>query len=436
MSKIALKKNPFARTFFERVRAAFSAVFKDRAFLVPKNGRFVSVRFSGALVAVATLLFILLLAWTAHVSRIYFSTAHILETKDKQVLVAKEKFNATVADIRAYRDTIEAINEKMEKQHAQIAEMLLETGKISKKDREKIAKERRLLSAELKFVGENLSEYAKNANWATSSSAGYGSTKAELEKNIVLNENVFLKKRNSLLETSIDDMAELQANIIDKVVILADGKLGEIEKTLSKVDIILSQVNLKDRRNLVEKARGEKEEGLGGRFVPIKTIDLMDENLSRRFKDAAAKVNLWEGLSKATGMLPLGVPVKGDMRITSSFGVRDDPFFATPAMHTGIDFAGKTGTPLYSTSKGKVTQVGNRGDYGLAVEVYHGLGFSTLYAHLSKISVAKGDMVEEGTKVGLAGSTGRSTAAHLHYELRHNGRPLNPYAFIKAEAMQ
>jgi murein DD-endopeptidase MepM/ murein hydrolase activator NlpD len=102
-------------------------------------------------------------------------------------------------------------------------------------------------------------------------------------------------------------------------------------------------------------------------------------------------------------------------------------------MHTGIDFGGKMGTPLYATASGKVIQAGNRGDYGLCVEVDHGLGFTTLYAHLSKINVKKGDIIEEGTKVGLAGSTGRSTGVHLHYELRHNNRALNPYAFIKIE---
>ena len=102
-------------------------------------------------------------------------------------------------------------------------------------------------------------------------------------------------------------------------------------------------------------------------------------------------------------------------------------------MHSGIDFRGKEGTPLYATAPGKVIQAGKRGDYGYAVEVDHGLGFTTLYGHLSKVSVQKGDIIEDGTKVGLAGSTGRSTGPHLHYEVRHNSRALNPYAFVKVD---
>ena len=172
---------------------------------------------------------------------------------------------------------------------------------------------------------------------------------------------------------------------------------------------------------------------MGGKYIPLKNIELSDEELNQKFKNANIKVNLWEGLAKATKMLPLGAPVKTRIRITSPFGVRADPFLKTPAMHTGIDFGGKMGTPLYATASGKVIQAGPRGDYGLAVEVDHGLGFTTLYGHLSKVSVKKGDIIEEGTKVGLAGSTGRSTGTHLHYELRHNKRALNPYAFVKVE---
>ncbi|MCR5506554.1 MAG: M23 family metallopeptidase [bacterium] len=227
-------------------------------------------------------------------------------------------------------------------------------------------------------------------------------------------------------------MKQLQDNLINKVQVLADNSISDIENVLSKVDIVLSQVHLKNRNNLIKKVQQEDGEGLGGKYIPLKNIDLMDEDLDLKFKNANLKVNLWEGLSKAKTMLPLGAPVK-KVRITSPFGIRPDPFFKTPAMHTGIDFGGKEGTPLYVTAAGKVIQAGPRGDYGLAVEVDHGLGFTTLYGHLSKITVQKGDIVEEGTKVGLAGSTGRSTGPHLHYELRHNSHLLNPYAFIKVE---
>ncbi|MDR0367425.1 MAG: M23 family metallopeptidase [Rickettsiales bacterium] len=417
----------------ERAAAFFRLAFHERQFATLKNGVFARHSISAPLQALAAAAAIAGIAWSVFASRLYFASASVFEAKDRQVQKARDNFNLAIADMRAYRDTIEAINLEIAKQHDALALLLESDGKISKKERDKIVKKRSLLTAELEYVGRNMSEYISNARFAQAGQGAAGLKKLELEKNIVMNENVSLKKRNEVLENSLEDMTELQNSLVDKVSVLSQGRIGEIERILAKVDTVLAQANLKNRASLVEKARAEREEGLGGRFVPLRMSDIADEALSKKFKDAAAKVNLWEGLSAATGMLPLGAPVRGTARITSAYGVREDPFLGVPAMHTGIDFSGKDGTPLYSTSRGKVTQAGNRGDYGLSVEVYHGMGFSTIYAHLSKAFVSRGDLIDEGAKIGLAGSTGRSTAPHLHYELRHNGRALNPYAFVKTE---
>ena len=435
MKHVVLKRDPYRKSVSERARLALESVFKERSFIVDRHGRFAYWRVSPYLQFFALALVASGLWWGVFASRMYFRNAEMLAEKDAQIGEARDKFNAVLSDVKAYRDTIEGINAKMEASQKKVVDLLYKGGSLSKVERDNLIKEKLLISAELKYVNSSLDEFAAGVNWARvdSASGGYRSTRNELEKNVVLNENVFLKKRNSRLEKSINDMSELQSNLIDKIVVLADGKIGEIEKTLSKIDIVLSQVNLKDRNALVRRVESERDDGLGGRYIPLKNIDLADTELGQKFKAANHRVNLWEGLSKVRTMLPLGAPVRSDLRITSPYGVRLDPFMKTPAMHTGIDFAGNLGTPLYATSRGKVVQSGNRGDYGLSVEVYHGLGFSTLYAHLSKISVKTGDVIEEGTKVGLAGSTGRSTATHLHYELRYNGRALNPYAFVKAK---
>jgi murein DD-endopeptidase MepM/ murein hydrolase activator NlpD len=434
LKKIVLKKDPSKKSALEHVKHVFGAIFHERTFMANHRGRLAYYRVSPHLQVFLLALLVSAAYWSAFTTRMYFENYDMLREKDVQVAEAREKFNVAVADIRAYRDTIEDINGKMVESHNHIVQLLHQNETLSKPEKDKLIKDRLLVTTELKYVNQSLDEFARNLQWATmDTGSGYKTTKNELEKNVVLNENIFLKKRNNQLESSINDMSELQNNLVDKIIVLADDKIATIEKTLSKIDIILSQVNLKDRNNLVRKVRDEREEGLGGRYVPLKNTDLSDAELNRKFKDANMKVNLWEGLDKVKSMLPLGAPVKTNIRITSPFGVRSDPFTGTPAMHTGMDFGGQDGTPLYSTSKGKVIQAGNRSDYGLSVEIYHGLGFSTLYAHLSKVSVRKGDIIEEGAKIGLAGSTGRSTGTHLHYELRYNGRPLNPYAFVKVE---
>ena len=435
MKKVILKRDPSKKTFFDYIKILFNSVFKERVFITHRNGKLCFYHLSPILQFFIVLFLGFVIYWSIFTTKLYFLNSEILKEKDNLIQDARKKFNRTVVDIKAYRDIIESINDKIETSQKNIVSLLEKNENISKLDKDNLIKNQLLLSTELKYVNSSLNDFTKGITWSSVDTKDpiYKTTKNELEKNVVLNENIFLKERNSKLENSLNDMRELQNNLSDKVMLLADNKIDDIEKTLSKIDIVLSQVNLKNRNTLIKKVKAENNEGLGGKYIPLKDIELSDDELNQKFKNANIKVNLWEGLSKAKNMLPLGAPVKTRIRITSPFGVRSDPFLKTPAMHTGIDFGGKMGTPLYATASGKVIQAGPRGDYGLAVEVDHGLGFSTLYAHLSKVNVEKGDVIDEGTKVGLAGSTGRSTGVHLHYELRHNKRALNPYAFVKVE---
>ena len=434
MKKIVLKKNPQKKSFWDYIKILFHAVFKERVFITQKRGKLHFYYISPLLQFCVASVLIFSVYWINFTTKLYFLNAEVLKEKDALIQDARKKFNKTIVDIKAYRDTIADINSKIETSQKNVIALLEKNESITKLEKDNLIKNQLLLSTELKYVNSSLNDFTKGLNWASIDTKDpiFKTTKNELEKNVVLNENIFLKDRNTQLENSLNDMRELQNNLLDKVMILADNKIDDIEKTLSKIDIILSQVNLKNRNTLIKKVKSETE-GLGGKYIPLTNIDLSDEELNEKFKNANIKVNLWEGLSLAKQMLPLGAPVKTKIRITSPFGVRSDPFLKTPAMHSGIDFGGQMGTPLYATAAGKVIQAGPRGDYGMAVEVDHGLGFSTLYAHLSKVNVSKGDVIDEGTKVGLAGSTGRSTGAHLHYELRYNNRALNPYAFVKVE---
>lgn len=114
-------------------------------------------------------------------------------------------------------------------------------------------------------------------------------------------------------------------------------------------------------------------------------------------------------------------------RFASGYGYRIHPIYRTLKMHTGIDLTAPTGTPVYSTGNGKVIKVGYAtGGYGKRILIDHGFGFKTLYAHLHEIHVKKGQKVKRGELIGEVGNTGRSTAPHLHYEVRKNNKPENP----------
>ena len=131
--------------------------------------------------------------------------------------------------------------------------------------------------------------------------------------------------------------------------------------------------------------------------------------------------------------VPSDKPIKASVEFTSGFGVRSDPFHAGAAMHPGIDLAGAYGTPVYATADGTVLRAGwNSGGYGNLVEIDHGRGITTRYGHMSAILVHEGDHITRGQQIGRMGSTGRSTGNHPHYEVRIDGRAVNPIPFMKS----
>ncbi|MDE8652339.1 M23 family metallopeptidase [Novosphingobium sp. H3SJ31-1] len=121
-------------------------------------------------------------------------------------------------------------------------------------------------------------------------------------------------------------------------------------------------------------------------------------------------------------------------RLTSRFGYRADPIRGGWRMHTGIDIPGPLGTPVRSSAGGFVRFAGNAGGYGQMVEIDHGGGLHTRYAHLSRILVQPGMAVTGGETIALMGSTGHSTGSHLHFEVRSDGRPENPLAYLGGRA--
>jgi murein DD-endopeptidase MepM/ murein hydrolase activator NlpD len=127
--------------------------------------------------------------------------------------------------------------------------------------------------------------------------------------------------------------------------------------------------------------------------------------------------------------LPLGTPV-AHYQIGSPFGARTDPFNGHPAIHTGIDFDAPYMSPVYATAPGTVVFAGYRGEYGKVVEIDHGEGIHTLYAHLHRVAVAVGEKVAAKSQIGWLGTTGRSSGPHVHYEVLVNGEPQDPAKFI------
>ena len=121
-----------------------------------------------------------------------------------------------------------------------------------------------------------------------------------------------------------------------------------------------------------------------------------------------------------------------EYKLNSGFGYRRDPLRRRGAVHTGLDFGGPRNAPVQATAPGTVVEAGRSGAYGIMVVIDHGLGIETRYAHLSRALVRVGDKVTAGSRSGPMGRTGRATGPHLHYEIRFDGRALNPRPFLEA----
>lgn len=163
-------------------------------------------------------------------------------------------------------------------------------------------------------------------------------------------------------------------------------------------------------------------------------ISGMLDMLTQQIKDRERQLSVLESListrNLSTQLVPGGRPVMQGW-ISSYFGQRPDPFTGRNAFHRGLDFAGPAGSQVVSVASGVVTYSKDRFGYGRTVEVNHGNGYVTRYAHNQKALVAVGDTVQKGQAIALIGSTGRSTGPHLHFEVLRNGRAVDPMSFVR-----
>jgi murein DD-endopeptidase MepM/ murein hydrolase activator NlpD len=159
-------------------------------------------------------------------------------------------------------------------------------------------------------------------------------------------------------------------------------------------------------------------------------LDVLDTRLDHQQRQLSILATLLVDRKLSEEIRPRGRPVKVGF-ISSYFGHRTDPFTGETREHRGIDFAAKTGTEIVAVATGVVTWSGPRQGYGSMVEVTHGNGYVTRYAHNARNLVRVGDHVQQGETIALMGSTGRATGPNLHFEVWHDGRPVDPQRFIR-----
>lgn len=229
-----------------------------------------------------------------------------------------------------------------------------------------------------------------------------------------------------------EQLAEKNENLAET----ANEVLLELETLDSEVEDLRERAGLPENRS---SARPQSDRPRGGVAHAADTEDLfdlaksrmpqLDTKLKARVRPALESTLAEEAAQAAA--LPNAKPIQGDLAVTSEFGLRRNPFGGLSyEMHSGIDFRGPVGTPIYATADGVVVTAKYSGGYGQHVVVDHGYSYETLYAHLSDMSVQAGDRVQRGDLIGELGSTGRSSGQHLHYEVHRQGQPVNPRYYL------
>lgn len=218
------------------------------------------------------------------------------------------------------------------------------------------------------------------------------------------------------VERRLDTFERLQKADLDGLADVAEKRERTYARVLGRLGFRVADVRPQPRPRPAEAG------GVGGPFVPL-------TDAASRADQALTRLGQ---LARAAALLPLSRPLPGNPTVTSGFGSRPDPFLGVMALHTGIDFRADPGEPIHVTGAGVVIASGRQGGYGLCVDIDHGNGVVTRYGHMSGIAVANGQHVKLGDTIGYAGSTGRSTATHLHYETRVAGEPVDPTAWLDA----
>jgi hypothetical protein len=233
------------------------------------------------------------------------------------------------------------------------------------------------------------------------------------------------------------DLADLKLHLQQRIDGLA-MKLGMLDAHMIRLNSLgkrLTQVaNLNSREFDFDHdpAVGgpENDSGRGAQVPDLALmIDQFDRRLDFRTTQFSALENVLLGHQLSAEIRPTGKPVLSGY-ISSYFGERMDPFNGEEAFHKGLDFASDAGTDVLAVGQGVVTWAGPREGYGVLVEVNHGNGYVTRYAHNSRVMVSAGDTVQRGQAIAVVGSTGRSTGPHVHFEVLKDGRQIDPMAFI------
>lgn len=345
--------------------------FPDREFFMRSEGQVRFIKVSSKLQMVSASLALLVgFGWVGSMG--FVALDQYMQSSDKRALLEREAQVATAENrVDAYRDDISEVAETLERRQKFLEDM-----------------------------SENLPDDVKARAGAVSDSA---TEAGELVEKI----SASIPEAATLARIEVRQIA-----LAEKLTRFADQRAGRAETAIRELGL--------NPGTMLASARMAQ----GG---PLDMVAGIDPRFERLGLSLARMRALEDGLRG----VPQFHPTRTDM-ISSGFGYRRDPFNGGGAMHSGLDFKGATGAPIYAAAQGRISFVGRKSGYGKVVEITHGNGMMTRYAHMSAFAARVGQQVGAGDRIGAIGSTGRSTGPHLHFEVRINNRAVDPRPFLEA----
>ena len=359
----------------------------------------------GFLAAVA-----MLAAWSGYSYHVYDKSGSIISYQSRELDQTRDAYADLMSDFITIHKNIGAMISSMEEE------------KIDNIDEINNYKQQALV------VEDKIKQITDEREWLNDETMSEKTTASEalLQRDIAVSERDLLKLKVDALEETIDELKNIEDELLDRVSQVAEKEITKIKSSISTVNGALKKKSL-----YFNALSNKKSGGKGGLYVPDNEF-LNDERLNEKISKVYEDYEDLEYYRKIAESLPLGKPV-WSYWLSSPFGHRSDPMNKKSAIHKGVDLASRKGNKVSTMAAGKVVRSEFMRGYGNVVEINHGNGFVTKYAHLNKNYVKKGDKVEKNQAIGEVGSTGRSTGPHLHYEVLYRNVNVDPMAFVNAK---
>ncbi|MBT5429109.1 MAG: M23 family metallopeptidase [Rhodospirillaceae bacterium] len=418
----------------------FFDFFSDRDLLIRTNGIVKHIRLSRFLQLNMFAGVIGLFVWVVYSSLSFLLHNNIVVSAKKELIEARVAYRGLLSEVTDYQVKFSRLASDLGKNHGLMLGLVEKNASLqqnvqtvknklvtSQSRQQEITRARLALKNKLSDIQGKLN-LMNNHNFALKGNLNTISSDLEdaiLERNKAWKKNDNYKIMVSKLEKKMRKLNYERLEVYDDLNRKTQDDIKDITNVLDLAGFDTKKIiSLSD-------LRPSQKVGLGGPYIPTLSPANFKQDLKAKIAFLNTNLNYYNKLLDLMNHIPISPPLDY-FTISSHFGKRRDPINKRWAMHNGLDMVGTRNTKIYSTGPGKVTFAGRKGRYGKLVEVDHGFGFKTRYGHLNKIFVKRGQKIKYRKKVGLMGTTGRSTGNHLHYEILLDGKNYNPWRIIKA----